>query len=445
MKPYNDNLCLFCALALRSHGNERLEEETSKLFKLLMSSMNRLSFSQFEGAHMNDIPFGEGLLLLNILFYDLDIVEGNFIYELVRRNMQKHENTVRLLRYNILRYYVSIVGAVFQTFRCPNCDTFVNRTSNLERNLTNWGERVKHVYPKNGHQISKLLFDKLDSFNIKYMSERKLLQKLTISDFESICVQKETFRDSKTTKWLGKHGPISLSVLSNLVEGPIFLCNTDPQHLVATLIGALEKLSCQSNAKMKNLFLDIKTAIKIKLGCIMEKFTQRHNRREQLKRFDMNQDDCENENCGSTQFLQFLFFFKKHDSENEKKFSSSDFDFTTTRLILNWKKTQRVSFRIRKYTTCRILSKVSTRQFWKQKHFYFFNLNLTTWSFHIVLHKTTMYSYSPQYLRQLVNSICCRSFNTSFTLFRKDLGFDFAMVCNFNLCLGLIYAEVCCY
>ena len=33
-KPYNDNLCLFRALALHLHGNERLEEETSKLFNL---------------------------------------------------------------------------------------------------------------------------------------------------------------------------------------------------------------------------------------------------------------------------------------------------------------------------------------------------------------------------------------------------------------------------
>ena len=96
-QPYKDNLCLFCALALRSHGNERLEEETSKLFILLMSSTKRFSFSQFQGAHMNDIPIGECLLFLNILFYDLDIVEGNFIYDLARRNMQKHEITVRLL------------------------------------------------------------------------------------------------------------------------------------------------------------------------------------------------------------------------------------------------------------------------------------------------------------------------------------------------------------
>ena len=36
----------------------------------------------------------------------------------------------------------------------------------------------------------------------------------------------------------------------------------------------------------------------------MEKFTQRHNRREQVRRIDMKQDDCGKENCASTQFLQ---------------------------------------------------------------------------------------------------------------------------------------------
>ena len=35
-QPYNDNLCLFCALALQLHGTQRLEEETSKLFNLFI-------------------------------------------------------------------------------------------------------------------------------------------------------------------------------------------------------------------------------------------------------------------------------------------------------------------------------------------------------------------------------------------------------------------------
>ena len=99
-QPYNDNLCLFRALALHLHGTQRLEEETSKLFYLFINKMDGLTPNQFQGVHMNDIPTVEDLLTLNILLYDIDIVDGNIIGELARRSVQKYENTVRLLRYN---------------------------------------------------------------------------------------------------------------------------------------------------------------------------------------------------------------------------------------------------------------------------------------------------------------------------------------------------------
>ena len=83
------------------------------------------------------------------------------------------------------------------------------------------------------------------------------------------------------------------------MEEPIFLCNSDPHQLVASFIGALENIASQSEAKMKNLFHDIETTVKNKLGSILEKLTQRHNRREQA-----DLDDCDNEVCTSTQFLQ---------------------------------------------------------------------------------------------------------------------------------------------
>ena len=41
-QPYNDNLCLFRALALHLHGTQRLEEEASKKFKLFMIKMDGL-------------------------------------------------------------------------------------------------------------------------------------------------------------------------------------------------------------------------------------------------------------------------------------------------------------------------------------------------------------------------------------------------------------------
>ena len=78
-QPYNDNLCLFRALALHLQGNQRLEEETSKLFNLFVNKMDGLSPNQFQGIHMNDIPTAEDLLTLNILLYDVEIVDGNIV------------------------------------------------------------------------------------------------------------------------------------------------------------------------------------------------------------------------------------------------------------------------------------------------------------------------------------------------------------------------------
>ena len=265
--------------------------------------MDGLSADQFQGVHTNGIPTVENLLTLNIVLYDIDIVDGNIIGELARRSVQKYDNTARLLRYNNHICYVNNINAAFQCFCCPDCDTFFKRTFNLERHLTTCSERVKNVHPRNVYQIRETLFDKLDSFGIKYTIEQKLFENLAIFDFESICVQEVTFRDAKTTTWIGKHVPISVSISTNLVEEPIFLCNSDPHHPIATFIGALESSASQSKAKMENMFLDIETTIKIKLGSILEKRTQRHNRRENA-RFDMSEDDCDNEICASTQFLQ---------------------------------------------------------------------------------------------------------------------------------------------
>ena len=158
---------------------------------------------------------------------------------------------------------------------------------------------MKNVYPRNVYENRETLFDKLDSFGINYTSEQNIFKNLAIFDFESICVQEETFRDTITRTWIGKHVLISVSISSNLVEEPIFIYNSDPHHLVASFIGILENLASQSKAKMKNLFLDIEKTIKIKLGSVLEKLTKRHNQREQA-----DLDDCDNEACASTQFMQ---------------------------------------------------------------------------------------------------------------------------------------------
>ena len=105
--------------------------------------MDALSADQSQGVHLNDIRYVEDLLTLNIVLYDINIVDGNIIGAFARRSVHKYENTVQLLRYNNHICYVNNIIAFFQNFRCLNRDTFFNRAFNLEGNLTTCSERVK--------------------------------------------------------------------------------------------------------------------------------------------------------------------------------------------------------------------------------------------------------------------------------------------------------------
>ena len=76
IQPYNDNLCLFRALALHLHGNEKLEEETSKIFNLFFDNSEEGDVSKFQGIHLNDIPEVEDLLQLNNFLYDIEVFKS---------------------------------------------------------------------------------------------------------------------------------------------------------------------------------------------------------------------------------------------------------------------------------------------------------------------------------------------------------------------------------
>ena len=207
--------------------------------------------SKTQGVHMTDIPKVEEMLQLNIFLYDIDFVDGELIGEPARRRIQKFEKSVKLLGYNNHICYVSNMNSFFKSFRCSTCDTIFTKTGNLERNLITCSERVKHNYPKNVYQLRETLFEKLDSFNIPYKKDQKLVKNLAVFDFESICVKEETYKETETTKWIGNHAPISVSISSNLIPEPIFLCNSDPQHLVSSFISTLEGLATQSTNETK--------------------------------------------------------------------------------------------------------------------------------------------------------------------------------------------------
>ena len=175
-KPYNDKLCLFRAFTLHLFGNERLEEETFKIFKLFLNNCVKRDPSKFQDILMSDIPKVEEMLHLNISLHDIDFVDGELIGELARKSIQKIENNVKLLPYNNHICYVSDMNSFIKSFRCSTCDTIFSETRNLERRLITCSERVKLIYTKNVYQLGETAFEKLDSFKIPYKKDSKVFK-----------------------------------------------------------------------------------------------------------------------------------------------------------------------------------------------------------------------------------------------------------------------------
>ena len=104
---------------------------------------------------------------------------------------------------------------------------------------------------------------------------------MIIFEFESVCAKEEGwYKETETTKWSEKLVPTSVSSSSNLIQAPIFRCNTYLHHSVSSFIFALEGVATQSKAQMKLKFVEIETAIKKKLCAILERMNRRQNRAE---------------------------------------------------------------------------------------------------------------------------------------------------------------------
>ena len=99
-EPCNDNVCLFRAVALHLFDNDRLEEETSKVFNLFVNNSKNPDPSKFYRVCMDDISSVKDTVGINIFIYIIDLIGSSMVGELARRSIKKYEKNVQLIRYN---------------------------------------------------------------------------------------------------------------------------------------------------------------------------------------------------------------------------------------------------------------------------------------------------------------------------------------------------------
>ena len=149
------------------------------------------------------------------------------------------------------------------------------------------------------------MFEKLEGFNLPVSEVKKFFNYLAFFNFESICVPTEELKERKTTTWIGKNVPFSVSVSSNLNDEPIFLFNKDPQNLINDFVSNLELLAEKSKLEMRTKFQDIEATINEKVKKICDQLNAR-SKNYSSSEFEY-EDECiedSGEADVSTQFLQ---------------------------------------------------------------------------------------------------------------------------------------------
>ena len=143
-KTKKDYLCLFRAIAVHLYGSLELEINANKLFCAFLHESGHDAIN-FRGLSNDHLVVVESAINHNIFIYNIDIVDGDFNGELPRRSIEMYEKNINLLRYNNHIRYVDDTSTFFKQFRCPSCDTFVQKAGDFNRHVKTCKHRIQHV------------------------------------------------------------------------------------------------------------------------------------------------------------------------------------------------------------------------------------------------------------------------------------------------------------
>ena len=234
-QTYNENLCLFRAIALHLDGSEKLEEETSKIFNLFQTNVGKETHQSFRVFTWLIIRKWRRCCIWLFFFMTLIVWMENCLVSSVEEVFKSTKK--------VSSFYATTIKFATSTtsMHCSKLSNVLRvthfsqrRGRNLEQLFVTCSDRVKNIYPKNVYELRETFFEELDAFNIPFRSDQKLFKNLAIFDFESVCVKENSYKQTETTPWIGKHVPVSVFYLVKLDPGTHFTLQrqSSSSHLV---------------------------------------------------------------------------------------------------------------------------------------------------------------------------------------------------------------------
>ena len=132
-KPYEDHLCLFCALALCMSGHNDLDSHISKyllfnLYQISSGSLN-ISWSFFRKPTCCRRNYTKRHLYPRFRNATRVIFER----ELARRSIKSFDKRTKLLGFHNHIIHTNDTDSFLKCFHCPSCDTFFHKSDHLNK------------------------------------------------------------------------------------------------------------------------------------------------------------------------------------------------------------------------------------------------------------------------------------------------------------------------
>ena len=207
--------------------------------------------AKFKGIDIEQMPLFEEMFSVNVNVYSL---QPDNTATMIYRSPSLHPKTMNL---NVYQGHLSLISNFKNyaaKFTCSICNLLCNNRSNLLRHIKICSD-TKEVHPGGFYESPKNIWDKLSDIGFTVRNADQTYPYYLVYDFESMLVscKKSVGAATTITKY---HTPISVSVASNIVNGPTCYVESTPTRLIDLFVSYLESTQ-QMAAKMMNRRLKV--------------------------------------------------------------------------------------------------------------------------------------------------------------------------------------------
>ena len=231
--PYVDKLCLFRCLGLHL-GHEA---------KMLYAKYTDQPVETFEGVTVDELHKVETMFEVNIIVYKRSDTSA----QLDRRSLDKYANTMYI---NLHESHFSLIHDIkgySQSYKCSKYDNSMWKCPAwLERHELRCEAGVRHIYNGGVYHTTPSVFQRLDDEGITVADTLRFYTYRATFDFECFFDGEHLPTDSDRVQWIARHGPLSVSVASNVPgheDAQCYVTNGASDKLVEDMMRGLSAIS----------------------------------------------------------------------------------------------------------------------------------------------------------------------------------------------------------